>query len=66
MAKKTSKFTALTPGQLAKVLSSAGSRKITEAMVSSDITGGAPTNSDGSINLIHYTAWLVQEISSGD
>jgi hypothetical protein len=26
---------------------------------------GAPTNADGSINLVHYAAWLVKEMATG-
>jgi hypothetical protein len=28
-----------------------------------DIDAGAPTNADGTINLVHYAAWLVKEMS---
>jgi len=59
-------LTALTVAQAAKVLSAAGSRRITEAMLRADIDAGAPANADGTINLVHYTAWLVREVSGGD
>ena len=57
------RLTALTVAQAAKVLSAAGGRRITEAMVQADIDAGAPVNADGTINLVHYTAWLVREIT---
>ena len=60
------RLTALTPDQVAKVLSSAGARRITEEMIRADIDAGAPTNSDGTINLVHYTAWIVKEMSIAD
>jgi len=61
MSSETPKITALTPAQAAKILAAAGSRRITEAMVRADIEAGAPTNADGTINLVHYAAWLARE-----
>lgn len=29
-----------------------------------DIAAGAPTNADGTINLVHYAAWLVKELAA--
>jgi hypothetical protein len=66
MSAETPKITALTPAQAARVLAAAGNRLITEAMVSADIDAGAPTNADGTINLVHYTAWLAREVAGGD
>jgi len=66
MTTKTPKITALTAAQAAKILAAAGSRRITEAMISADIAAGAPTNADGTVNLIHYTAWLAKEAAHGD
>ena len=28
-----------------------------------DVAAGAPTNPDGTINLVHYAAWLVQQMA---
>ena len=67
MTAETPKITALTPAQAAKILATAaGSRRITEAMVRADIDAGAPTNADGTVNLVHYAAWLVREVAGGD
>jgi len=66
MTAKTPKITALTPAQVAKSLAAAGSRRITDAMIQADIDAGAPVNADGSINVVHYTAWLVREVAGGD
>ncbi len=66
MTAKTPRITALTPAQAAKILATAGSRRITEAMVRTDIQAGAPTNADGTVNLIHYAAWLAREAAHGD
>jgi hypothetical protein len=60
------KITALTIAQAAKVLSAASSRRIPEEMVRTDIDAGAPVNTDGSVNLVHYAAWLVREVAGGD
>ena len=66
MTAETPKLTALTPAQAAKILAATGARRITEAMVRADIEAGAPTNADGTVNLVHYTAWLVKEMAGGD
>ena len=29
-----------------------------------DIAQGAPTNADGSVNLVHYAAWLNRELAA--
>lgn len=57
--------TSLTPEQTAQVLSAAGGKPVSEAMVREDIEAGAPTNPDGTINLMHYAAWLVAEVARG-
>ena len=58
------RITALTIDQTAKILSSAGGRRIPEEMIRADIDAGAPTNPDGTVNLIWYTAWIVKELAS--
>ena len=57
---------ALTVAQTAKVLSAAGGRRITDEMLRADIDAGAPVNDDGTINLVHYAAWLAKEMAVGD
>lgn len=49
----------------ARVLTRLGGKPVTEAMLRADIDTGAPTNADGSLNLVHYAAWLVKETSAG-
>ena len=56
---------ALSVEDAAKVLSRMGGKPVTANMLEADIDAGAPTNADGSINLVHYTAWLVREMSAG-
>jgi len=41
-------------------------RPITEAMIREDLEAGAPVNRNGTLNLIHYTAWLVRWRAHGD
>ncbi|MEO1584402.1 MAG: hypothetical protein AAFR96_07515 [Planctomycetota bacterium] len=48
----------------ATVLSRMGGKPVTADMLQTDIDAGAPTNADGSINLVHYAAWLVKEMSA--
>ncbi len=52
--------------QVAKILSALARRKIPASQITQDIEAGAPTNADGTINLLHYAAWLLKEISDGD
>jgi len=68
---ENSKTASLNPAALstpdtARVLSRVGSSPVTEAMLRADLDAGAPANADGTINLVHYTAWLVKETARGD
>lgn len=58
------KLTAISIQDLAKLLKHAGSSHASEEAIRQDVEKGAPVNHDGTINLIHYTAWLVKEVSS--
>lgn len=44
-----------------KLLSRLGGR-ITAEQLRTDIAAGAPTNADGTLNLVHYAAWLIREL----
>jgi hypothetical protein len=57
---------ALRLADAAKLLSRVGGTAVSEAMLRDDIAAGAPTNTDGTLNLVHYAAWLVQEMGRGD
>jgi hypothetical protein len=35
-------------------------------MLEADRDAGAPVNGDGTLNLVHYCAWLVKEMGRGD
>ncbi|TVQ33617.1 MAG: hypothetical protein EA376_01815 [Phycisphaeraceae bacterium] len=74
MSEQASSQSALNPAALpveaaAALLSRAGGASggggITADMLRADIEAGAPTNADGTINLVHYTAWVVREIAQG-
>jgi hypothetical protein len=56
----------LPPEQAAKLLSAAAKIRISEESIVLDIESGAPTNQDGSINLVHYIAWMVKEMGRGE
>jgi hypothetical protein len=57
---------ALAVADAARVLTRLGGSEVTEAMLRADIDAGAPTNGDGTLNLVHYAAWLVKEMARGD
>lgn len=50
----------------ARLLTAVGGRPVTPEMLARDIEAGAPVNADGTINLIHYAAWLAKERARGD
>lgn len=58
------KVTALPLADLAKLLSKSAGRTISPETVRRDVDAGAPVNPDGTINLVHYAAWLVKEYAT--
>ena len=56
---------AISPEDAVRVMAKVGGEPITVDMVRADLTDGAPTNTDGTLNLIHYAAWLVKEMGRG-
>ncbi len=56
----------LTVEQAAKLLSAAAKVRISEELIVKDIDEGAPQNNDGTINLVHYAAWIVKEMGRGE
>jgi hypothetical protein len=50
----------------AQLLSGMGFGRVAEAMIANDLEAGAPWNADGTVNLVHYAAWLIKEDSRGD
>jgi len=57
---------ALTIEQAARVLTASGSKPVTLEMLRNDIDAGAPTNPDGTVNLVDFAAWLVREMGRGE
>jgi hypothetical protein len=51
---------------MARILSASGPHPVTLEMLQTDIDDGAPVNPNGTMNLVHYAAWLVKEISGAD
>lgn len=56
---------ALTVEQLAQVLSAAAQRRVQVEHIQADIEAGAPTNADGTLSVLDYTAWQLQEMHRG-
>ena len=52
---------ALPIADTAQLLSKAGARQIRVGQIEADIAAGAPTNADGTINLVTYAAWLTSQ-----
>ena len=48
----------------ARLLGAAAGQHVSAEMILADIDAGAPINGDGTLNLIHYAAWIVREMSS--
>ncbi len=51
---------ALSVADTARLLTKAGGQPVTEDMIRADLAAGAPAQ-DGTVNLVHYAAWLVKE-----
>ena len=51
---------ALTAEQLARMLG------VPAAKVREHLAAGAPAGAGGTINLVHYTAWLIGQLASSD
>jgi hypothetical protein len=58
--------TRLTAEQASKLLSAAAKIRIPVEQITEDLAAGAPANTDGTINLVHYAAWIVKEMGRGD
>jgi len=57
---------AMTLQQAARVLVAVGARYATVENIRRDIETGAPVNADGTVNLVHYAAWLARGSARGD
>jgi hypothetical protein len=54
---------ALTPLNAARLLTKVSGQTIGVETIQADLAAGAPANADGTINLVHYAAWLVREMA---
>lgn len=52
--------------QAAKLLSAAYRERIDPEKIRLDLETGAPVNVDGTINLVHYSAWQAKEMGRGE
>ena len=50
----------LTVEDAAHLLAKVSGEALTAVMIEADRVAGAPANPDGSLNLVHFAAWLVQ------
>ena len=57
------RLTALSLATALALLQQSGSSEITRERLEADLADGAPVNPDGTINLLHYTAWLVKAVA---
>lgn len=57
---------ALTKEQLVDLLTKIGSASISMSALEMDIASGMPVNDDGTVNLIHYAAWLLLHEKSSE
>jgi hypothetical protein len=53
--------TAIPLADAARLLSAAGGQAVTVEVLTADVAAGAPTNADGTLNLVQYAAWLAKE-----
>ena len=51
---------------LVRLLRASGSRHAGAEQVRADIEAGAPTNADGTMNLVHYGAWLARQVAASE
>lgn len=58
--------TALTVEQVSQLLTAAGARHADAETIRRHVASGAPLSAEGKINLVHYMAWLVREVSHGE
>ena len=57
--------TALSPEVAAAVLARSCGQPVTADMIRDDIADGCPTNADGTLHLVTYVAWMIQEQKRG-
>lgn len=58
--KKSLKLVALEIDELVIVLKKMGSGTVSVEKIKEDITAGAPTNDDGTVNFLKYVGWMLK------
>ena len=58
--------TSLSIEDAAHILSKASGQVVSARAIEADLAAGAPTNADGTLNLVQYGAWLLRELQSHD
>ena len=58
------RVTSLSINDAALLLSKSGGKAVTGDIIRQDIEAGAPVNADETVNLVHYAAWLVRELTN--
>lgn len=58
--------TAIPLADAARLLSKIGGQPVSPGMLQTDLEFGAPANPNGTLNLLHYAAWLVRELANGN
>ncbi len=66
MSESSVKLTEIRKEDLLVLLKKSGSRKATKETIEADIAAGAPLNSDGTVNIIAYAAWLAANHGGGN
>ena len=56
--------TALPIPDAARMLTAVSGEPVDAHMLQQDMAEGAPTNADGTLNLVHYAAWLVKDMAN--
>lgn len=54
------RYRRLSVSRLAALLTAEFDTPVTTEMIRADIAAGAPTNADGTIDLVRYAAWLAK------
>lgn len=57
---------AMTAEQTAALFSKLRQRKVDVAQIEADTVAGAPTDAEGRLNVLTYTAWMLKEAGRGD
>ena len=57
---------ALTVEQVSQLLTAAGARHADVETIRRHVADGAPVSAEAKLNLVHYMAWLVREVSHGE